>query len=218
MTKLRMSWAVVLCAVLAGAAVLGGCKVNDPPPIESKWTDDFGRAELGDDYRPTVDSYQLVNGTLGTRGAFNHPLWLRKKLPADAVIELDCWSTTPDGDIKVELWGDGTSHARDKGAYTSSGYVVIMGGWNNSKSMIARGNEHGKDLVERAQPKVLPGQRYHWKITRRGGRIEWYVDNMTEPFLALDDPAPLSGAGHEFFGFNNWQSDSWFDNLAIAPL
>ena len=31
------------------------------------------------------------------------------------------------GDIKVELFGDGSSFAHDKGAYTSTGYVFIMG-------------------------------------------------------------------------------------------
>ena len=38
------------------------------------------------------------------------------------------------------------------------------------------------------------------------------------PFLVYDDPHPLEGAGHEYFGFNNWETDTWFDNLVISPL
>jgi hypothetical protein len=195
-----------------------GCRVKDPPPITEAWTDDFERQALGGDYRPTADSYRIVNGALGAQGALNHPLWLRKKLPRDVMIELDCWSNTPDGDIKVELFGDGKSHARDQGQYTSTGYVAVMGGWNNSKSLLARGNEHGKDLVERTAPRLVVGQRYRWRIVRKGERIDWYVDDMETPFLSLTDPQPLHGPGNQYFGFNNWKSDSWFDNLTITPL
>jgi len=204
-------------------AACAGCKERagggqEPPPITAAWSDDFERSELGDDWLPTADTYQLINGALSARGAKNHPLWLRRKLPRDASIELDVWSSTPDGDIKVELYGDGRSFDPDGGAYTSTGYVVVMGGWNNSKSILARREEHGKDLVERVEPRVEPGVRYHWTVVRRGGRVEWFVDAMTAPFLVLTDPTPLEGPGHEYFAIANWQSDSWFDNLRIAPL
>lgn len=210
-----MKWFVLIGVALLSVAA---CKIDDPPPIASAWSDDFERAEIGGDYRPTADNYEIVNGALSAKGAFNHPLWLRKKLPAEVSIELDAWSNSSDGDIKVELFGDGESHAENKGAYTSSGYVVIMGGWNNSKSLVAKGNEHGKELVERQTPKVEKGKRYHWKIVKKGKDIDWYVDDMETPFLSLEDPNPLSGKGHEYFAINNWQSDSWFDNVTITPL
>lgn len=209
-----MKWALIICASMLAL----GCKIEDPPAITSAWTDDFERDKLGGNYRPTADNYQIVNGALSAKGAFNHPLWLRKKLPGEAVIELDVWSNSADGDIKVELYGDGESHAKDKGAYTSSGYVVVMGGWNNSKSLVAKGNEHGKELAERKTPRVERGKRYHWKIVKQGEKIDWYVDDMQTPFLSLQDPNPLSGGGHDYFAINNWQSDSWFDNVSITPL
>ena len=53
---------------------------------------------------------------------------------------------------------------------------------------------------------------------RQGGRLDWYVDDMQTPFLSLDDPDPYKGSGHRYFGFNNWQSDAYFDNLVISPL
>lgn len=189
----------------------------EPPPITAAWSDDFERSELGGDWRATGGGYHLVNGAVNAQGAFNHPLWLRKKLPRDAAIELDAWSTSPDGDIKVELWGDGRSFDPDRGGYTATSYVAVMGGWRNSKSQIARLDEHGRDVAARARPPVEPNRRYHWKFVRQGGRLDWFVDDMTTPFLSLDDPRPLEGAGHEYFGFDNWQTDTWFDNLRISP-
>ncbi len=205
-------WAMTL------SIAIGGCKVKDPPPITAPWHDDFQRADLDGDYFRSGGNYRIVDGELSAKGAYNHPLWLRKKLPRDVIIELDAWSNSPDGDIKVELYADGRSYAHNKGAYTSSGYVLIMGGWHNSKSIIARGNEHGKDVVERRTPKVVPGRRYHWKIVRKGRRLDWYVDDLEVPFLSYDDRSPLEGAGHQYFGFSNWESDVWFDNLAISPI
>jgi hypothetical protein len=206
--------------VAAAASLLSAaaCKVTDPPPINAEWTDDFERSDIGKNYKPTANEYVIADGVLQVQGALNHPLWLRKKLPRDVVIELDVWGETPDGDLKVEVFGDGSSHAHNKGAYTSTGYVLCMGGWNNSKSFIARGSEHGSDMTARAQPRVVPGQRYHWKIVRQGGALQWFVDDLATPFLQYDDPEPYEGSGHEYFGFNNWQSRARFDNLKITPL
>jgi hypothetical protein len=204
--------------VLAALTVIA-CKVKDPPPITVRFADDFERDAVGDTYYRTGDGFTVVNGALSARGAHNHPMWLRAKLPRNARIEVDCWSTEPRGDIKVEVFGDGRTYDADGGAYTEvTGYEVIFGGWYNSKSMIARGNEHGKDVVTRVLPKVVPNQHYHWKLERRGKVLTWWVDDMTTPFLVLDDPAPLEGVGHEYFAFNNWETDTWFDNLVITPL
>ena len=76
------------------------------------------------------------------------PPWLRRRLPNDAVIELDAWSQSPAGDIKVEIYGDGKSFDPNKGAYTSTGYVLIFGGWNNTKNIIARMDEHAEDRAQ----------------------------------------------------------------------
>ena len=220
MTRASHRHGTVFLAVLTALTVLAtsACKVADPPPITEAWTDDFERSTLGKNYYKTGGGYDIEDGALITRGSYNHPLWLRKKLPRDAIFEFDCWSNTPDGDIKVEIFGDGMSYDPDRGSYTATGYVLIMGGWNNSRSIIARGDEHAPNLPVRVAPKVEPGRKYHWKIQRKGNRIDWWVDDMTTPFLGFDDPQPHEGAGHQYFGFNNWQSDSRFDNLSITPL
>jgi hypothetical protein len=97
----------------------------------------------------------------------------------------------------------------------ATGYDFIHGGWHNSKSVLARGNEHTHGEPERTDRPVVPGKHEHWKIVKKGGHVEWYVDDLTTPFLAFDDPSPGTG---RYFGFDDWESDLWFDNLTITPL
>jgi hypothetical protein len=192
--------------------------VADPPAIQERWTDDFERDRPGSSYYASGAGYSVRAGALSARGARNHPLWLRRKLPRDVRIELDAWSTEARGDIKVEVFGDGRSADPDGGAYVATGYALIFGGWHNSRSIIARRDEHAPDVVTRTDVKVAPGQRYRWRIERRGSALRWWIDDQPAPFLALDDPQPLAGPGHEYFAINNWESDTWFDNLVITPL
>jgi Farnesoic acid 0-methyl transferase len=198
--------------------LLAACRQPDPPPIGDSFTDSFDRADIGSDYRATADVYRIKDGALNVQNGYNHPLWLRKKLPDNAIVEVDVTSRSAAGDIKIELWGDGASYAENRGAYTSSGYDFIFGGWNNSRSIIARGNEHGQDVAQRNDPKVEVGRKYHWKIVRQGGHIDWFVDNMAEPFLTLEDKQPLVGPGHEYLGFDDWETDVSFDNLVVRKL
>ena len=91
-------------------ALSSGCKVREPPPIEKSYLDNYDRAAIGADYNRTGNGYRLADGALNARGAHNHPLWLSKKLPSgDLQVDLDAWSTSPDGDIKIEIFGDGRS-------------------------------------------------------------------------------------------------------------
>lgn len=195
-----------------------GCKVKDPPPITSQWYDGFERTELGDNYRATGDGYTVSAGQVSAHGAHNHPLWLRRRLPRNVRIEFDAWSTEARGDIKVEVYGDGTSYDPDGGRYTATGYELIFGGWYNTKSIIARMDEHGTQMAQRADVKVIPGKHYHWRIERQGAVIRLFIDDMEKAFLEYLDPNPLEGPGHEYFALNNWETDTWFDNLVITPL
>ena len=205
-----MRWLAVL--------VLASCKVKEAPPIKEPFADNFERSELGGSFIKTGDGYSIESGALNAKGAHNHPLWLGRRLPRDLKVEFDCWSTSPRGDLKVEVFGDGHSFDPDGGAYTATGYEVIFGGWGNSKSIIARLDEHGNDMVQRTDVRVAANKKYHWRIERKGKSIKWFVDDMKTPFLQYDDPRPLEGPGHEYFAFNNWETDTWFDNLVITPL
>jgi len=204
--------------VISALALAAACKVQDPPPVTAAWTDPFERDDPGSNYYQTGDGYRIEHGALNAKGAHNKPLWLRKKLPRNVQLELTVWSNSPDGDIKIELAGDGSTFDPDQGSYTATGYVLVFGGWKNSKSILARQNEHGQDLVSRTAPRVEPGRKYKYKIVRQGNAITWFIDDMATPFLRYDDPRPLVGAGHEYFGFNNWEADTWFDDLVITPL
>jgi len=125
-------------------------------------------------------------------------------------------SKSPTGDIKLELFGDGESFDPDKGSYMSTGYVFIFGGWQNSLSVICRNNEHddGRKAARRDM-RVEPNRSYRFTITRQGGTLDWSVDGR--PFLSWTDPQPLTGAGHEYLGVNDWESAVSFDNLSIRP-
>ncbi|HEX8434572.1 hypothetical protein [Archangium sp.] len=185
------------------------------------------------DFFSTGGHWRTVGGQLLSPGVKNNPLWLQAKLPRDVAVDFDVRSESPEGDIKVELFGDGTDHA--------SGYIFIHGGWNNSLSIIARLDEHGapleslqrraggKGLVEtgvfqkdthmRVEARPYPvqiGRTYHWRIERRGSLIRWLIDG--KPFMQFDDPLPLEGAGHDRFGFSSWEAQLFFDNLKIEPL
>jgi hypothetical protein len=204
---------------LLALATAAGCKVREPPPIDKSYVDDFNRSGLGPDYNRTGGGYRVADGALNARGAHNHPLWLARKLPhGNLQIDLEAWSTTPDGDIKIEVFGDGRSFDADGNRYTATGYVLVFGGWKNSKSILARLDEHGDQMAARTTPKVEPNRRYRWRIIRRGDTIEWFIDDMATPFLRFQDPKPLAGAGHEYLAFNNWETDTWFDTLVIKRL
>ena len=199
--------------ILAVSAL--ACIPRGDPAVGERFHDDFGRAELGNAWRNTGGPYQLVDGQLKVKGARNKPLWLRRTLPRDARVEFDVRSESPEGDIKVELYGDGVSKATEA-SYTATSYVVIFGGWGNSKNVIARLNEHGADRVEGKAKSVVQGRTYHMKIERKGDTITAWADG--ELLARMKDPKPLWGSGHEYFAINNWQAELWFDNLEVTPL
>ena len=201
---------------LLAAPGIGACRPKDDA-IRAPFLDDFERPELGPTWRDTGGEYKIADGKLVARNAYNHPAWLRKRLPADVAIDFDARSNSPAGDIKVELFGDGESYDPDRGGYVSTGYVLIFGGWHNSLSVICRNDEHdaGRKSM-RADRRVELGRTYHVAVTRKGGVIDWRLDGA--PFLAWTDPQPLAGAGHEHFAVNDWEAEVAFDNLSIRAV
>ncbi len=182
--------------VLAGALLMlaPGCKPKDPA-ITEPFSDDFERAELGPSWHDTGADYRIVGGKLTVKGAHNHPVWLRRKLPRDVVVELDMMSRSPAGDLKIELFGDGESYDPDGKDYVSTAHMLIFGGWNNSLSVICRNNEHDEGRKSARQDvRVVPGRTYRWTVSRRGGAVDWKIDG--QPFLAWNDPSPLAGGKH----------------------
>jgi len=193
------------------------------------FTDRFDRKELGPDWFNSGGPYSLENGQLTFQMAHNHPLWLERVLPRDVRVEFDCTALSPDGDVKVELFGDGRAAESEEDVqrdlqYTATGYVFIFGGWRNHLSTLVKQREHAwqydPSVPRRNDVRVEPGRRYHWTITRTttavGAHFDWQLDR--QPFLAWDDAQPLDGPGHDRFAFEGWESKVACANLSIQPL
>ncbi|MCA9618211.1 MAG: hypothetical protein KC731_04300 [Myxococcales bacterium] len=221
----------VTLATLPVASGLSGCVPEGPPSerdpaLGAGFRDDFEREQLGEAYRATSAAWQIEGGALCGRGAKNHGVWLTRRLPRDARITFDAWTTSTDGDLKVELWGDGKSHATGNSYDDATGYLAILGGWSNRRHVLARLDEHGDDrVVMEVEPSattgpaapVFAGRRYRFVIERdRDERLRWSVDG--ELVASFDDPEPLAGPGHDHFGFNDWATPVCFDDLEVLPL
>ncbi len=177
--------------------------------------DDFERSQLGDRYAPTT-GHMIAGGKLRWSST-GWPLWMQLGLPAEAVIEVD--ATAPGGgDIKLLAWGDRGWNGDGKTGGTP-GYVFTLGGWNQSPSAIARDNAQAGARVER-RGGAAANQRYHFKIVRRGAKLDWFVDDMLIPYLSLVDPAPRGAGTPGFLGFMGFVPGQVieFDNLVITPL
>ena len=195
-------------------------------PISGVFQDDFERVALGPDWNALSPRWRITSGRLCARGARNRGIWLRRALPTNAAIEFDAIAEAEVGDLKAELWGDGKSGATGTSYTNATSYLAILGGWKNSKHVLARLDEHGEDRLEidvdpesddeRARA-VAPGQVYRFRVERADGRtLRWSV-NGAELF-ELSDPDPLAGPGHEHLGFNDWDAPVCFDNLRVTPL
>ncbi len=207
---------LLLSFALLAIAGLACTPQGDPSVGPGGYADDFNREELGDHWYNTGASWRIIDGQLNIRNARNRPLWLRRVLPRDARIEFDIRSESPDGDIKCEVYGDGTSRATTE-AYTATSYVIIFGGWHNTLNGIARMDEHAADRAMRpVPPRVEPGHMYHFRVEREGSRVRSWADDVE--LGSMDDANPLEGRGHDHFAFNDWEVELWIDNLRITPL
>jgi hypothetical protein len=177
-------------------------------------------------YQSKTSAWSIENGRLCGRGAKNHGVWLKKPIPINARIEFDATSTSAEGDLKAELWGDGQSSATSESYNNATSYLAILGGWKNTVHVLARINEHGtdrkeikvdKDSDDARQHPVSVGQTYRFKVERSDGKtVRWSVNGVE--YAAWSDAEPLAGVGHDHFGFNNWEVKVCFDNVKVTPL
>lgn len=101
------------------------------------------------------------------------------------------------GELNVTICGDG----RD----LSSGYTLMFGGYDNSRTCLWRGDRIVAERDDRLYP-MKKGRHLHksWfnvRLEKRGSRIIAYVDD--EPVLEYDDPNPLPGGQVAFW---TWDS------------
>jgi hypothetical protein len=199
---------------------------SESPLLQAPFKDEFEREQVGDDYFATGDQYRVDRGRLCVKGARNHPLWLKRRLPANARISVEAVAGSDDGDIKLEAWGDGQAAAARISYTDATSYLAIFGGWKNHYHVLARMDEHAPDRPQvviqpgsddlREQP-VLRGRHYRLKLERTDGRtLRFWVDDVE--MLSFTDPLPLAGGGHDHFAFNDWETSVCFDHLVVEPL
>jgi hypothetical protein len=207
---------------------LGEAGAISPPsvPLGAGFEDAFDRTAIGPNWDLTGEFWRIENGRLCGKNAHNHPIWLARQLPVNVRIEFDAVTYSEDGDLKAEFFADGHSAASGNTYNDATGYLTIFGGWKNQFHVLARLNEHASDRPEikiepgsddeRARP-VVSGQPYHFKVERPDGRtVIWSIGNTI--MFRFTDPQPLTGTGHDHFGFNDWEVPVCFDNVSIVPI
>ncbi len=218
--------AATIARLAQGDAALDALLGPTPPMVVHKDTG-APAMSLGPSWtQARTTAWRIEKGRLCGENAKNHGVWLDKTLPVNARIEFDAISDSPDGDVKAEFWGDGQSAATTVSYTNATSYLTILGGWKNSTHVLARMNEHAPDRKEikvdkesddpRQKP-VNRGQIYHFKVERTDGKtVKWSVDGIE--YLVWADKEPLVGAGHDHFGFNDWEVKVCFDNVKVTPL
>lgn len=190
-----------------------GAQTEYTPSGELIFSDDFEDGALEPNWvrgegEDGPGQWTIEDGKLVGVDLRNDPLWLQQELPEQVRVEFDAQARSSVGDIKVEVFGDGTNH--------ESGYILIFGGWNNSLDVIARRDEHGDDRKARDTHGVVPGHTYRMAIERTDATLQWYVNGKL--FMSYEDAEPLRGEGHRHFAFGVWSAPVYFDNVAIYDL
>jgi hypothetical protein len=201
---------VAIPTVLLWTLACTGCppKQSGSDSETSGFTDSFDRANLGERYIKQGGTWAISDGALRSTGEKNIPLWLDVTLSKNTRVEFTTLSRSPAVDTKIEIFGDGLRH--------ESGYIVILGGWNNSITTIARLDEHEKTRVEK-RTRWEKNKKYQWKVERTDGRtLQLWIDGTK--IVEYVDSDPLYGARNNKLGFSNWQSDVSYDDLIITPL
>jgi len=178
---------------------------------ELVFSDDFNRDEIGENWQTGHPGWTLEQGALHDTNAKNAGIWLQRELPLRTRVEFTARSEPlPDGktfpgDLKCEIFAQTPAH--------QGGSVLINGGWGNRLDVIARLDEHGDDRLTREAAPVEPSTEYRWAVARADDTVHWFRDGQL--ILSFPDAAPIDG---RYFGFNNWASNAYYDDLAIYAL
>jgi hypothetical protein len=222
----------------------------EPDQITTEYRTDFSKSLL-DWLDPVPQGYSLDYGSLRVAAPKNQVLWLRQRLPDNVEVELDAVALDHEerratGDLKFVLYGDGSQPQLGKRAnYENTGYIVVIGGWGNRSSMIAKSteamtkgglrtlhppgrhyDEHSTDVLkdtrdttcgaELIPPVVEPNRIYRIRIAKAQSQVTIAVDG--QPYLTWTDPSGRGPEQRGHFGIVGWQSTYFVDNLTIRPL
>jgi hypothetical protein len=221
--RLRLSLATLLSTLVLATLGLSSCEKRTLPPNTAPsprahlvggtlvFSDDFERTDLGANWQTKHAGWTLKGGALNDTNAKNAGAWLAQPLPERVRVEFTARSEPLEGekpfpgDLKCEIFATQPEH--------QAGYVLVNGGWSNRLDVIARLDEHGKDRLTRDSTRVEPSVAYRWAIVRVDDTVHWFRDGKL--VLSFIDAAPVPG---RYFGFNNWASNAFYDDLAIYAL
>ncbi|HYR55417.1 MAG TPA: hypothetical protein VEM39_04815, partial [Myxococcaceae bacterium] len=139
----RLGWAVLAGGLLLVNLPLLHRLLRGAPEATVKlpYEDDFSSpATVAAHYFSTGGQWRTVAGELFSPGVKKNALWLKVKLPPNVVIDFDARSASAEGDIRVEVFGNGVDHL--------SGYELVQGGWSNTLSAIVRLDENARSLTQ----------------------------------------------------------------------
>jgi hypothetical protein len=221
--RVRLSLTTLLSTLVLATLGLSSCEKRTLPPNTAPsprahlvggtlvFSDDFERTELGANWQTKHAGWTLKGGALNDTNAKNAGAWLTRPLPDRVRVEFTARSEPLEGekpfpgDLKCEIFATQPEH--------QAGYVLVNGGWTNRLDIIARLDEHGKDRLTRDSTRVEPSVAYRWAIVRVDDTVHWFRDGKL--VLSFIDAAPVTG---RYFGFNNWASNAFYDDLAIYAL
>ncbi len=197
---------LIFLLILPLSVGLSGCEKSGNKTRSLLYSYDFEDGNLGPEWKNEGGQWEIRNGRMTSKSARNKDLVLTKPLPAEAEIELEMISHSPQVDVKFRAWGDSSADLHD------GAYHFILGGWNNRISTIAPLGEHDKRRVEKRQ--ALEKDRwYKVRVVRRDGFVTLFLDG--KEFMRYADKDPLDPKVYKYFSFANWLTDCEFDNLKI---
>lgn len=215
----RISKSVLLLAMVFVLVGLAGCeeevKVETKKAVAEKpaakaaeaggewvlqFSDDFERAELGDNWKTLEGEWVIKDGALTIGGWGCSEIISAKNFSGMHRMEFDSTS----GENACDLTG--VICANDDGFY--AGYFIGFGSDNNydSKLLVEGYEEKRWDAV------IVPGKVHHQVIERDGKTVRHIVDGKV--VMTYEHDEPLTGEDHQKVGFYTC-GESSFDNIKI---
>jgi len=204
--------------LLRALALLRVLRGDSPPPfatgaVLSDWEMAASPDPL-DWWSLRPDAFGFDGPGIQVRAPHNTTLWFRRPLPAAGLLRLRVVPLTPSVDVKVDL----LAPRMGLGAFGEddvAGYRLILGGWNNTRSVLVAHPDEGNVVWEqpRARSRFAPGVPIELEIRYDAERLEVRVDG--EPWLGLDR---VDSPGEpRFLGVTGWASTVQVQSVSIQP-
>ena len=195
---------VVLIVVFGLAGMIGcGETILEAENAPASWTlqfsDDFERAELGDDWNFLSGNWSIKEGWLTNNRGGESGIVCARNFPGAQRLEFDARSDNP-GDLTGIICAYGYSYW--------DGYFVGFGTNSNSRSkLLIQGFE-----VKEWDAVITPGKIHHQIVQRNGDTITHIVDGET--VMTYKHDQPLKGKYHQKVGFYIWTTGQ-IDNVKV---